>query len=188
MNNLLKNTIMSIFAVMLLTSTFILGVQNGINTVKIENSADEKGSVLHKSNAENDNVKLLSGHPIIQIAEATKEIDNEIESEGYTKKIDYNKEVDSNPLETGSEIGSDLKPTPSQSGKVNEVTIKAEKLPNGQYAYQMLKHMLYDGESAQDLTKRYSQIPTIPGPSIEMTQYDLLILHSIDETGLKKTQ
>jgi hypothetical protein len=29
MNNLLKNTIMSIFAVMLLTSTFILGVQNG---------------------------------------------------------------------------------------------------------------------------------------------------------------
>src|SRR5215207_7877215 len=95
---------MNNFAVMLLTSTFILGVQNGINTVKIENSADEKGSDLHKSNAENDNVKLLSGHHIIQIAEATKEIDNEIESEGYTKKIDYNKEVDSNPLETGSEI------------------------------------------------------------------------------------
>ena len=45
-----------------------------------------------------------------------------------------------------------------------------------------------DGESVEDLTKRYSKIATIPGPSIEMTQHDVRILHSIDETGLKKTQ
>jgi len=61
-------------------------------------------------------------------------------------------------------------------------------LPNGQYAYRILKHMIYDGQSVEDLTERYPKIPTIPGPSIEMTQYDSLILHSIDETGIKKTQ
>jgi DNA-binding beta-propeller fold protein YncE len=188
MNNLLKNIIMCISAVMLLTSTLILGVQNGINIVKNENSGGEKHSIMPNSIAENDNVKLPSVHPIIQTAEAAKEIDNkeidnEIKSEGYAKKIDYNKgESDSN-LESGSENDTD-----PQFNKVNEVTIKAEKLQNGQYAYRMLKHILYDGESAEDLTKRYSKIPTIPGPSIEMTQNDVLILHSIDETGLKKTQ
>ena len=188
MNNLLKNIIMCIFAVILLTSTLILGVQNGINIVKNENSGGEKHSILPNSIAENDNVKLTSVHPIIQTAEATteidnKEIDHKIKSEGYAKKIDYNKgELDSN-LELGSENDTD-----TQFNKVNEVTIKAEKLQNGQYAYRMLKHILYDGESAEDLTKRYSKIPTIPGPSIEMTQNDVLILHSIDETGLKKTQ
>ena len=189
MNNLLKNILMGIFAVMLLTSTLTLGVQNGINIAKIEDRVEEQGSILQTSKTENEDVKPGSVHPIIQIAEATKEIDNEIESEEYSKKIDYNKtELESNPLNPSSEIGTDPKPTLSQYGKVNEVTIKAEKLPNGQYAYRMLKHILYDGESAEDLTKRYSKIPTIPGPTIEMTQHDVLILHSIDETGLKKTQ
>ena len=65
MNNVLKNSLMGIFAVMLLTSTLTMGVQNGINTEKIENSVENNGSV----------------HPIIQMAEASKEIDNEIESE-----------------------------------------------------------------------------------------------------------
>ncbi len=173
MNNLLKNIIMGIFAVMLLTSTLTLGVQNGINTPK----------------AENNDVKLKSVHPVIHIAEGAKEIDNDIDSEEYLKKIDNNKgELESNPLGPTSEMTNNSKPTLSQYGKVNEVTIKAEKLPNGQYAYQMLKHIFYHGELAEDLTKRYSKIPTIPGPSIEMTQHDILILHSIDETGLKKTQ
>ena len=189
MNNLLKNILMGIFAVMLLTSTLTLGVQNGINIAKIEDRVEEQVSILHNLKTENDDVKLGSVHPIIQIAEATKEIDNEIESEEYSKKIVYNKaDLESNSLEPNSEIGTDPKPTLSQDGKVNEVTIKAEKLPNGQYAYLMLKHILYDGESAEDLTKRYSKIPTIPGPTIEMSQHDVLILHSIDETGLKKTQ
>jgi hypothetical protein len=189
MNNLLKNISMGIFAVMLLTSTLTLGVQNGINITKIEDRVEEQVSILHNVKTENEDVKLGSVHPIIQIAEATKEIDNEIESEEYSKKIDYNKaDFESNSLEPNSENGTDPKPTLSQDGKVNEVTIKAEKLPNGQYAYLMLKHILYDGESAEDLTKRYSKIPTIPGPTIEMSQHDVLILHSIDETGLKKTQ
>ena len=141
MNNLLKNIIMCISAVMLLTSTLILGVQNGINIVKNENSGGEKHSIMPNSIAENDNVKLPSVHPIIQTAEAAKEIDNkeidnEIKSEGYAKKIDYNKgESDSN-LESGSENDTD-----PQFNKVNEVTIKAEKLQNGQYAYLSLIHI-----------------------------------------------
>jgi hypothetical protein len=129
MNNLLKNILMGIFAVMLLTSTLTMGVQNGINIAKIEDRVEEQVSILNPFKTENDDVKLGSVHPIIQIAEASKEIDNEIESEEYSKKIDYNKA----DLESNSEIGTDPKPTLSQDGKVNEVTIKAEKLPNGQY-------------------------------------------------------
>ncbi|HXW12245.1 MAG TPA: beta-propeller fold lactonase family protein, partial [Nitrososphaeraceae archaeon] len=52
----------------------------------------------------------------------------------------------------------------------------------------MLEHILIDGESEEDLTERYPQIPTIPGPSIEINQNDLLIIHSIDENGEQKTQ
>ena len=189
MNNLLKNILMSIFAVMLLTSTLTLGVQNSINTAKIDDSEGKKGSIMQPSKSENTEMKLGSVHPIIQIAEATKEIGNEIESDEYVKKIDNTKgELESTPVESSPEIGTHPNSTLSQYGKVNEVTIKAEKLPNGQYAYRMLKHVLHDGESVEDLTKRYSKIATIPGPSIEMTQHDVLILHSIDETGLKKTQ
>ncbi|MDW3631457.1 MAG: hypothetical protein QOK71_08470, partial [Nitrososphaeraceae archaeon] len=88
MNNLLKNILMGIFAVMLLTSTLTLGVQNGINIAKIEDRVEEQVSILHNVKTENEDVKLGSVHPIIQIAEATKEIDNEIESEEYSKKID----------------------------------------------------------------------------------------------------
>jgi DNA-binding beta-propeller fold protein YncE/plastocyanin len=173
MNNLIKNILMGIFAVMLLTSTLTLGVHTSINTPETEDTNGKKGSV----------------HPVIQIAEATKEIDNEIVSKAPVKKIDYNKEkIGSNLLEANSEIGNDPKETLSQDGKVNEVTLKAEQLPNGQYAYRMLKHILYHGESIEDLTKRYSKLPTIPGPSIEMAQHDSLILHSIDENGIKKTQ
>ncbi|HYJ02716.1 MAG TPA: multicopper oxidase domain-containing protein [Nitrososphaeraceae archaeon] len=166
MNNLLKNSLMGIFAVMLLTSTLTMGVQNGINTEKIKDSVENNGSV----------------HPIIQMAEASKEIDNKIQSEKSLKNLK------SNPFESNSEIGNNPKETLSQNGTVNEVTIKAEKLPNGQYAYRMLKHIIYNGQSVEDLTERYPKIPTIPGPSIEMTQHDSLILHSIDETGIKKTQ
>ncbi|MGH9997093.1 MAG: hypothetical protein ACRD7F_03710, partial [Nitrososphaeraceae archaeon] len=90
MNNLLKNILMGIFAVMLLTSTLTLGVQNGINIAKIEDRVEEQVSILNTLKTENEDVKLGSVHPIIQIAEATKEIDNEIESEEYSKKIDYN--------------------------------------------------------------------------------------------------
>jgi YVTN family beta-propeller protein len=189
MNNLLKNILMGIFAVMLLTSTLTLGVQNSINTAKIDESEGKKGNIMQFSKSENTEMKLGSVHPNIQIAEAAKEINNKIESNEYLKKFDNTQgELEATHGESGSQIGTHTNSTLSQYGKVNEVTIKVEKLPNGQYAYRMLKHVLQDGESVEDLTKRYPKIATIPGPSIEMTQHDVLILHSIDETGLKKTQ
>ncbi len=73
------------------------------------------------------------------MAEASKEIDNKIESEKSLKKLQ------SNPFEPNSEIGNNSKEIFSQNGTVNEVTIQAEKLPNGQYAYRMLKHIIHDG-------------------------------------------
>src|SRR5919107_1796258 len=143
-NKLFKNMIMGIFAVILLTSTLTVGVQN---------------------------------------AEGAKEIANEGNYEGYIQKSSYSKEK-----EKEQQLQYDSIERTSDVGKVNKVTIKAEKLPNGQYAYRMIEHILIDGKSEQDLTKRYPQIPTIPGPSIEINQHDLLILISIDENGEQKTQ
>jgi YVTN family beta-propeller protein len=173
MNKLFKNVMMGIFTVILLTSTLTLGVQNGINTSNIE-----------KNNNDNrENMIKGSQHPIVQIAEAVKEIPNEGNYEGYIQEKTYSKEKEQQQrLQYNSLV------TTSEYKKVNEVTIKAEKLPNGQYAYRMLEHILFDGQSKEDLTKRYQQIPTIPGPSIEINQNELLIIHSIDENGEQKNQ
>jgi len=171
MNRLFKNIIMGIFSVILLTSTLTVGVQNGINNPNMEKNND------------NENKNKGSQHPIVQIAEAAKEIANEVNYEGYKQENSYSKEK-----EQEQQLQYDSIESTSPNGKVNEVTIKAEKLPNGQYAYRMLEHILIDGKSKEDLTKRYPQIPTIPGPSIEINQHDLLIIHSIDENGDQKTQ
>src|SRR5918993_1482439 len=170
-NKLFKNMIMGIFAVILLTSTLTVGVQNGFNTPNNERN--------------NDNENKIKGnqHPIVQIAEGAKEIANEGNYEGYIQKNSYSKEK-----EREQQLEYDSIERTSEDGKVNKVTIKAERLPNGQYAYRMIEHILIDGKSEQDLTKRYPQIPTIPGPSIEINQHDLLILISIDENGEQKTQ
>ncbi len=178
MNKLFKNIMMGIFAVILLTSTLTLGVQNGINTPNIErNNSDNNGENKNKG----------SQHPIIQIAEAVKEIPNEGNYEGYIHQKSYSKEKEEEQKQQQRLQYNSLETT-SEYGKLNEVTIKAEKLPNGQYAYRMLEHILIDGQSEEDLTSRYPLIPTIPGPSIEINQNDLLIIHSIDENGQQKTQ
>jgi hypothetical protein len=61
-NKLFKNMIMGIFAVILLTSTLTVGVQNGFNTPNNERK--------------NDNENKIEGnqHPIVQIAEGAKNI------------------------------------------------------------------------------------------------------------------
>ncbi len=179
MNKLFKNIMMGIFAVILLTSTLTLGVQNGINTPNIEKNNDNEKNKIKGSQ-----------HPIVQIAEAVKEIPNEGNYEGYIQEKIHSKEKaeGSQQQQHQEQLQYNSIETTSEYGKVNEVTIKAEKLPNGQYAYRMIGHILRDGNSEEDLTNRYPQIPTIPGPTIEITQNDLLILHSIDETGEQKTQ
>ncbi len=178
MNKLFKNIMMGIFAVILLTSTLTLGVQNGINTPNIE-----------KNNDNEENKIKGSQHPIVQIAEAVKEIPNEGNYKGYIQEKIHSKEkVEGQQEQQQEQLQYNSIETTSEYGKVNEVTIKAEKLPNGQYAYRMLEHILKDGNSEEDLTNRYPQIPTIPGPTIEINQNDLLIIHSIDENGEQKTQ
>jgi DNA-binding beta-propeller fold protein YncE/plastocyanin len=188
LNKFYKNITMGLFAVILLTSTLTLGVQNGINT-PITNSATINSEEHHNSNNVNSNdvnsKTKGSQHPIIQIAEAVKEIPNEANFEDYKQEKDYSKQKEPRPQYNSIE-------TTSEYGKVNEVTIKAERLPNGQYAYRMIEHILRDGNFQEDLTNRYLQdgelLPTIPGPSIEINQNDLLIIHSIDENGYQKTQ
>ncbi|HJT83671.1 MAG TPA: beta-propeller fold lactonase family protein [Nitrososphaeraceae archaeon] len=192
MNKIFTNLILGIFAVILLTSTLTVGVQNGKNIPKIgvQNGLDipinEKTSasdnINEKTSASDNNIQA-SQHPIIQMAEGAKEIPNEIENGEYNRN-----NADVNAKQPEQQQQQDYAEPIYDSGKVNEVTIKAERLPNGQYAYRMIEHILSDGTSKEDLTKRYPQIPTIPGPAIEINQNELLILHSIDEKGEKKTQ
>jgi hypothetical protein len=68
---------MGIFAVILLTSTLTVGVQNGFNTPDNERK--------------NDNENKIKGnqHPIVQIAEGAKEIANEGNYEGYIQKSSF---------------------------------------------------------------------------------------------------
>jgi YVTN family beta-propeller protein len=56
------------------------------------------------------------------------------------------------------------------AGAANEVTLEAEVLPNGQYAYSMVSHTV-DGEPA-DID--YSEIATIPGPTIVINEGESL--------------
>jgi DNA-binding beta-propeller fold protein YncE len=193
MNKLFKNITMGIFAVILLTSTLTLGVKNGFNTpvLNIEGNNHGNENNVEKNNNVDNKIKA-SQHPIVQIAEAVTEIPNEGNYEKYVpeKEDSYSKQKELGK-EPSSQYNS-IETTP-EYGKVNEVTIKAEKLPNGQYAYKMVEHLLIDGDSKEDLTYRYlspddTLIPTIPGPTIEINQNDLLIIHSIDEEGKQKTQ
>ncbi|HET8793424.1 MAG TPA: hypothetical protein VFM31_06505, partial [Nitrososphaeraceae archaeon] len=172
MNKIFTNLTLGIFAVILLTSTLTLGVQNGKNipNIGVQNSLDIP---IDEKTSSSDNKMQASQHPIIQIAEGAKEIPNEIEDGEYSHS---HADVYAKQLEQKQQ--NDYAEPLNDYGKVNEVTIKAERLPNGQYAYRMIEHILSDGTSKEDLTKIYPQIPTIPGPSIEINQNELLILHS----------
>jgi len=67
--------------------------------------------------------------------------------------------------------------------------MKATNLPSGQLAYQMVNHTirLSNGELT-DVTYRYSEGPTIPGPTIVLTEGDTaeVTLKHGAEFGLKK--
>lgn len=67
------------------------------------------------------------------------------------------------------------------AGAENIVELEAVSLPNGQYAYMMVSHEV-DGD---DVTDRYSEIGTIPGPTIVMNEgesLDISVSNSI--TGI----
>lgn len=72
------------------------------------------------------------------------------------------------PIKAGSATGA------APSGKTHRITLRAAALPSGQLGYQMVSHKIQspDGQT-EDVTNRYSDKPTIPGPAIVMTEGDV---------------
>ncbi|HSA75712.1 MAG TPA: beta-propeller fold lactonase family protein, partial [Candidatus Nitrosocosmicus sp.] len=103
-----------------------------------------------------------------------------------TDKTDTDK-TDTDKTETDKTIQENENPDPID-GQIHNVTIEAKKLQNGQYGYIMKKHILLEDGFEKDLTYRYPNYPTIPGPTIELYEGDLLILTSKDSNGNIKTQ
>lgn len=64
--------------------------------------------------------------------------------------------------------------TDSVSGSTHRITLRAAPLPSGQFGYQMVSHKIQTaGGQTEDVTARYSDKPTIPGPAIVMTEGDV---------------
>ena len=59
-------------------------------------------------------------------------------------------------------------------GETHLITLKAANLPSGQLAYQMLAHKIKSKDGKiRDVTDRYEQVPTVPGPTIVLTEGDV---------------
>ncbi|HTH23280.1 MAG TPA: hypothetical protein VL854_13760, partial [Nitrososphaeraceae archaeon] len=176
MNKLKNNVIMILFAVILLSSTLTIGTQNNVNKLD-----------LVDGNRNTDQIKIGVTHPMIQIAEATSEekMQNEMRSNVPYKSTNQDSEI---KYYDDKKSFQDNKESNSEYGKIQEVTIESKELPNGQYGYVMKKHIVRDENSETDLTSRYPNFPTIPGPTLEIHEGDLLILTSIDQNGSQKVQ
>ena len=167
---------MILFAVILLSSTLTIGTQNNVHKPEL---VDRNGNT--------GQIKIGGTHPIIQIAEATSEekMKNEMRNNVPYKNTNQDSEInyyaDKKSFQDNSQSNSDL-------GIIHEVTIESKELPNGQYGYIMKKHIVRDEDSETDLTSRYPNFPTIPGPTLEIHEGDLLILTSIDQNGSQKVQ
>jgi plastocyanin/DNA-binding beta-propeller fold protein YncE len=62
------------------------------------------------------------------------------------------------------------------SGATNVVKLNAETLPNGQYAYKMVSHVA----GGRDITSKYSNIATIPGPTLVIKEGESLQIKVTD--------
>jgi FtsP/CotA-like multicopper oxidase with cupredoxin domain len=61
-----------------------------------------------------------------------------------------------------------------EQGKTHLIKMEGARLDSGQLAYRMISHKIRDSSgSEQDITNRYSSEPTIPGPTIVMTEGDV---------------
>jgi manganese oxidase len=58
------------------------------------------------------------------------------------------------------------------SGKTHTILLSANILPNGQLAYKMEQHTVDDDGEISDITSRYSNEPSIPGPTIVLDEGD----------------
>lgn len=68
--------------------------------------------------------------------------------------------------------------------KIHEIKMAAVELPDGHTAYKMLEYKVIDSENqTKDITSRYSDLPTIPGPTLIMTEGDKARLTLVNEIG-----
>lgn len=68
--------------------------------------------------------------------------------------------------------------------KLHEIKMAAVELPDGHTAYKMLEYKIIDKQNqTKDITSRYSDLPTIPGPTIIMTEGDKARLTLVNEIG-----
>ncbi|GAB6068321.1 hypothetical protein JCM13664_16400 [Methylothermus subterraneus] len=70
---------------------------------------------------------------------------------------------------------------------VHHITLRAVKLPSGQLAYEMVRHQVEDQGQVQDRTSHYAQGPTIPGPTLVLTEGDtakVTLEHGIEGSDL----
>ena len=73
----------------------------------------------------------------------------------------------------------------NNSPKIHEIKMAGVLLPDGHQAYKMLEYKIIDKQNnnTQDITSRYSKLPTIPGPTIVMTEGDQARLTLVNEIG-----
>ena len=73
------------------------------------------------------------------------------------------------------------------SGNNHAISMQATRLPSGQLAYQMLSHKIKSNNGRlKDVTERYSRKPTIPGPTIVLTEGDvaeITLQHAIEDSS-----
>lgn len=70
------------------------------------------------------------------------------------------------------------------SPKIHEIKMAGVMLPDGHQAYKMLEYKITDKQNnTEDITSRYSKLPTIPGPTIVMTEGDKARLTLFNEIG-----
>ena len=73
---------------------------------------------------------------------------------------------------------------PLSSSVVHEIKMAAVELPEGHTAYNMLEYKIVDKQNhTTDITSRYSDQPTIPGPTIVLTEGDIARLTLVNEIG-----
>tara|TARA_R110002073_G_scaffold152188_4_gene306611 strand:+ start:237 stop:674 length:438 start_codon:yes stop_codon:yes gene_type:complete len=69
------------------------------------------------------------------------------------------------------------------TGKQHAIKMVAEEIEGGYLAYRMMQHEIVDETGTTDVTAKYSETVTIPGPTIFITEGDVVdieLFHAID--------
>jgi manganese oxidase len=78
----------------------------------------------------------------------------------------------SNMASLDSFISTASRTAQAESGRVHDIYMTAEELPNSQLAYRMLSHLVTDDSGTNEITSNYSEEASIPGPTIVLTEGD----------------